>query len=220
MSMNQSSTQTPKRGVFIALEGIDGSGKTTQARLLADFLEEHGYKTVVLFEPTNGAYGTQLREQAKSGRVSPEEEFRLFLLDRQEDAENNILPALRKGKIVIIDRYMYSSMAYQGARGLDPEMIRKENEQVAPRADLVIYLRITVDISGERITRNRNDSLDHFEHAEYQKKVADIYDAMSENLHEFRTIDATTDILTVHHKVRTCALAVIQKFRNQTSRLQ
>lgn len=187
--------------MLIAVEGIDGSGKTTQAKLLVDYLTRNGFESVYLFEPTNGKYGRLIREQAKSGRVPPEEEFRLFLLDRKEDVETNIRPALEQKKIVVIDRYFYSSMAYQGARGLDPEMIRTENEKIAPRADLVIYLRIPPEKSSERIINKRNTLPDQFEELEYQAKVASIYEEMNQRLSEFKAVNASGDIQTVHKKI-------------------
>jgi dTMP kinase len=201
MSTNQSEQYALPRGIFVAIEGIDGSGKTTQARMLVEYLNNKGYKAIFLFEPTNQNYGARLREQARTGRVSPEEEFRLFLLDREEDVKLNIQPALDAGKIVVIDRYLYSSMAYQGARGLDPEMIRVENEKIAPRADIVLYLKIPVDIGRGRITKDRNDSLDLFESKEYQQKVADIYEDMVRSMPEFVVVDASGDLETVHEEI-------------------
>lgn len=201
MSIKQSPKKRLKKGLLIAIEGIDGSGKTTQAKLLVDYLRSQGYDSLYLCEPTEGKYGKKIRKHAKTRRVSAEEEFRLFLQDRKEDVEKNILPALLRGKIVVIDRYYYSSMAYQGARGVDPEMIRKENEKIAPRADLVIYLKLPVRKSCERITKKRASLLDQFETAEYQHQVARIYDQMSKSLPEFYTINAAKDIETVHKKV-------------------
>ncbi|MCD6384457.1 dTMP kinase [Candidatus Sumerlaeota bacterium] len=214
MSTSESQRPTLRRGVLIAIEGIDGSGKSTQARLLVDYLTRRGYESVYLFEPTDGKYGCQLRQQAKSGRVTPEEEFRLFLLDRKEDVENNIRPALEQNKIVVIDRYFYSSMAYQGARGIDPELIRTENEKIAPRADLVIYLRVPLEKSSERILKKRNTSLDQFEGFEYQKKVASIYEEMNRRLPEFRAVDASGDIQTVHKEITRIVEELLHCFKS------
>src|SRR5690606_18005812 len=124
-------------GRLIAFEGIDGSGKTTMARRIAATLSEAGYNAIYLCEPTNGPYGRQLRELFVSPAPrDPAKEFELFLKDRQEDVHQNIQPVLDAGGIVCIDRYYISSMAYQGALGIDPAVIQRENEAFAPAPDL------------------------------------------------------------------------------------
>lgn len=134
------------RGFFIVLEGIDGSGKTTQARLLAETLRHRGYEVALTREPSDGPLGIWLRRYLASSprRLSPEVELAWFLADRREHVEKIIRPALAEGKIVISDRYYYSSAAYQGARGLDPEAIIALNEAFAPQPDLVFLLELPV----------------------------------------------------------------------------
>ncbi len=113
-----------KKGCLVSIEGIDGAGKSTQIRLLDEWLRRSGIDAVILKEPTDGVYGRQIRQNAAAHKpVSPEEEMRLFMLDRREDVRHNILPALVAGKLVIMDRYYLSNIAYQGARGLDPAKI-------------------------------------------------------------------------------------------------
>ncbi|MCX7766722.1 MAG: dTMP kinase [Candidatus Sumerlaeia bacterium] len=214
MSIEQSQSKKIPRGLLIAIEGIDGAGKTTQAKKLVEYLKQKGYPGVYLYEPTHGKYGKRLRQQAQAGRVSPEEEFKLFLKDRKEDVKQNILPALSEGKIVILDRYYYSSMAYQGARGLDPEMIRKANERIAPRADMVLYLKLPIKKSAERILKKRNTALDKFEGESYQRRVARIYNKMSQYLPEFKTIDARGDEEAVHKKIVRQVMKLIKKTVN------
>src|SRR5437867_1133610 len=92
-------------GFLIAIEGIDGAGKTTQTQLLAGLLQDRGYEVVTTKEPTKGKWGTMLREKAKTGRLSPEEELNAFLNDRKEHIETIIRPNLEAGKVVIADRY-------------------------------------------------------------------------------------------------------------------
>src|SRR5690606_35569687 len=107
-------------------EGIDGSGKTTTARRIAETLSAAGYHAKYLREPTDGPHGRKLRElMTQPGERDVQEEFRLFLLDRREDVDQHIDPLLQAGGIVCIDRYYISSMAYQGALGLDPAHIRQ-----------------------------------------------------------------------------------------------
>jgi dTMP kinase len=129
-------------GLLVAIEGIDGAGKSTQVKRLATALDADGYGTVRTFEPTNGVWGSKLRQSASTGRLSPRDEFETFVKDRREHVENLIKPSLAAGKIVLIDRYYFSSMAYQGARGIDPEEIQRENEAFAPRPDLLVILEI------------------------------------------------------------------------------
>jgi len=169
------------RGVLIAFEGIDGAGKTSQAKLLCEALTGDGYKVLYLREPTDGPYGSRIRSLAQEGRdeISPMQEFRLFLDDRRQDVAENIKPALEKGCVVVIDRYFYSSIAYQGALGLDPEFINRENRKIAPCPDLVIYLSIPAEVAPARIEKSRGDSSNLFERLDYLKKVKSLFDTMT-----------------------------------------
>ncbi|MBN1901624.1 dTMP kinase [Candidatus Sumerlaeota bacterium] len=168
------------RGLLIAIEGIDGAGKTSQARLLRDALLHEGYDAIYLKEPTDGPYGMKIRALAIDGRhdITPFEEFELFLKDRRQDVEENIRPALEAGKIVVIDRYFYSSIAYQGALGLDPEFINRENRKIAITPDVMIYLYIPSDLSTHRIEKSRGDSVNLFEKIDYLEKVKAVFDSM------------------------------------------
>ena len=102
--------------MFIVFEGIDGTGKSTQVRLLAKALRELGQEVVTSKEPTDGPVGTRLRQSAEKGRLSPQEELDLFHQDRRDHVQSLIAPALERGDTVIVDRYFFSTMAYQGAR--------------------------------------------------------------------------------------------------------
>ncbi len=157
--------------MLIAVEGIDGSGKTTVAKRIVERLKNLGYNAVYLQEPTHGKYGRRIRESGR--RYDAEEEMKLFLLDRMEDVEKNIIPALKSGKIVVMDRYYYSNIAYQSARGIDPEKIRKMNEKIAPKPDLVILLDLDPEIGMERI--RRRGELSPFEDVGYLKKVREMF---------------------------------------------
>ena len=105
------------RGLLIAFDGIDGASKTTQVALLADFLASKG-ETIRSKEPTDGKWGQIIRNAAANGRLPLEEELRVLIEDRKEHVRDLILPALSKGKAVILDRYFYSTIAYQGSRGV------------------------------------------------------------------------------------------------------
>ena len=141
------------KGILVAIEGIDGAGKTTQAFKLRDYYRQLGIKTTYLKEPTNSEYGQQIRNLAIYGRnsISPEDELELFIKDRIYDCQYFIKPALQKKELVIIDRYYFSSIAYQGALGLDIEYILKRNEKIAVKPDIVIIIDVAVIIGLSRI---------------------------------------------------------------------
>lgn len=161
-------------GLFIVLEGIDGTGKSTQTRQLADWFRSLGREVVESREPTDGPWGRQLRASAATGRLSPEEELELFLRDRREHVEQVIQPALTEGKVVILDRYYFSTMAYQGARGFDPVEIRRRNEVFAPVPDLLFILDLDVDAALERIGV-RGDRANEFEKRDSLEKCREIF---------------------------------------------
>ncbi|MBE4747775.1 dTMP kinase [Corallococcus sp. ZKHCc1 1396] len=166
--------KTKKRGVLVAIEGIDGAGKTTQARLLEEALLSGGHKVVRTKEPTDGTWGRSLRESATKGRLPAEAELDLFLRDRREHVEKLIEPALAAGKVVIIDRYYFSTVAYQGARGMDPAELLKMNEAFAPPPDLLVILDVEPLIGIERI-RQRGDRQNDFEQASGLREAARIF---------------------------------------------
>ena len=109
-------------GKLITFEGIDGAGKSTQIRMFEEYLRNKGADALFLREPTAGKWGREIRSLLEKGdsAIPPEEAFRLFTLDRRENVEKNILPAIRAGKIVALDRYYFSSIAYQASLGTDP----------------------------------------------------------------------------------------------------
>jgi dTMP kinase len=161
-------------GLFIVLEGIDGTGKSTQTRLLADWFRQRGREVVASREPTDGPWGAKLRATAATGRLPAEDELQLLLRDRREHVEQLIAPALAAGKVVILDRYYFSTMAYQGSRGLDPAEIRRVNEAFAPRPDLLFILDLDVESALSRIG-GRGDTANEFEKSESLAKCRDIF---------------------------------------------
>jgi dTMP kinase len=198
-------------GLLIAFEGIDGSGKTTQARIAVDALNNRGYSAIYLREPTNGPFGTHLRELMVAGRekISPMEEFELFRSDREEDVRLNVLPALKSGKIVCMDRYYISSMAYQGALGLDPAFIRAENEKIAPPADLILYFAIPVEEGLARIVASRDAGQNLFEAREYQQKVTAMFDSFA--FPELVRCDALQPLTILHAEVLQHIMRAVSK---------
>ncbi len=115
-----------KKGAFICIEGLDGCGKTTQAKLLVEKLQK-SHNAVYTAEPSRGKIGTFIRNRILYGEKRPptDVEALLFAADRIEHVENEIKPALAQGQLVISDRYVYSSLAYQGSAGLSLEWIEK-----------------------------------------------------------------------------------------------
>jgi dTMP kinase len=161
-------------GMLIVFEGIDGTGKSTHAKRLASYFSSLGREVVLSHEPTNGPWGRKLRESASTGRLGAEEELEYFLRDRKEHVEQLINPSLADGKVVILDRYYFSTMAYQGLRGFDPEQIRQKNEAFAPVPDLLIVLDLDVDLALQRIT-GRGDQANHFEKREALEKIRETF---------------------------------------------
>lgn len=178
-----------RKGHLFVLEGIDGTGKTTLSHMLAERLVREGYAVELTREPSDGVWGRRIRESfLASARLGLQEECALFLLDRKDHVTQVILPSLRSGKVVVCDRYYFSTMAYQGARGANVEEIRIENEQIAPVPDMVFYLQLKPERALQRIQELRGDIPNNFESLEYLRKVAAIFDAM--DFPFFRCIDA------------------------------
>lgn len=168
-------------GRFVVLEGIDGTGKTTLCAALERRLRAAGREVVRSFEPTRSTpHGLRLRELAASGRegVTVEEEVDLFVADRTEHLARVIRPALDAGRIVLVDRYFYSTMAYQGARGADVAAIRRRHAAFAPEPDLLVLLELDVDEALRRITEKRGSTPDAFEGRDYLSRVKAIFAAI------------------------------------------
>lgn len=161
-------------GFLIAVEGIDGAGKTTQAHWVQERLTERKMTVIRTKEPTTGQWGQVLRDSALTGRLSLEEEVETFIKDRKEHVEQVILPSLRAGHVVIVDRYYFSTAAYQGARGIDPDELVRRNEEFAPEPDLLVLLDIDPKIGLERI-RTRGDRANHFEKTGTLRKAREIF---------------------------------------------
>ena len=164
------------KGRLIALEGIDGAGKSTQAELLAQALRAAGRVVMITREPTDGLHGAKIRRLSSEGaQLSPEEELDYFIADRREHVRDVISPGLARGEVVITDRYYLSNVAYQGARGLSPESILERNEALFPPPAPAILLQTSADLGLERV-RSRGGALNQaYEHEAFLERVAAIY---------------------------------------------
>lgn len=162
-----------RQGAFIVFEGIDGSGKSTHIRLLCHELRQQGYDVLRTSEPSRGRIGRFIREyvEHRRRRLSPEIEALLFAADRFEHVKQIIEPALKKGHIVISDRYLHSSLAYQGAEGVSPEWIREMN-RFALEPDLCILLDVRPETGLGRVRRRRRTV---FEVYTFQQRVRNLY---------------------------------------------
>ena len=160
-----------KRGVFICIEGLDGSGKTTQAGLLTKRLYK-SHNAVYTSEPSHCKTGTFIRECCLYGeeRLPTEAEALLFAADRIEHVQNEIAPALEEGKLVICDRYVYSSLAYQGSAGLSLDWIKTINAH-ALQPDFGIF----IDVAPERVLERLQRKKSVMETLETQQKVREVY---------------------------------------------
>lgn len=166
-----------RRGVFICVEGLDGCGKTTQAKLLVGRLSRD-YDAVYTAEPSKGPIGKFVKKRylhsGKRGQV--EVEALLFAADRVEHLKNEVLPALNEGKVVVSDRYVFSSFAYQGAAGLDLAWIEEVNKH-ALRPDLAVF----IDVEPETVVRRLKRKKSVMENLQTQVKVREVYMKYVEN---------------------------------------
>lgn len=167
-----------KRGVFICVEGLDASGKTTHARRLVRNLRRRGFDVVYTTEPSRGEVGRFVRKYIlqRKRRVPSVVEALLFAVDRVDHVEKRIKPALEEGKIVVSDRYVYSSLAYQGAAGLDLKWIEEINKLALP-PDLAIYIDVPPEVVVKRIRRKKSV----MERLETQRRVREVYMKFVEN---------------------------------------
>lgn len=200
---------TPQHGLLIVFEGIDGTGKSTQISLLERFLKNKGFKVTTTREPTQGPFGQRIRKLYQNRQaVTLEQELELFLSDRREHVETLIIPSLKKGRIVLCDRYYLSTAAYQGAAGLDPLMIIEQN-RFAPAPDLAFIFEIDPEESINRITISRGDHLNDFEQLESLKKVDKIFKEL--HFPYIRRIDGAQTIDQVSSLVRNHTIRLLDE---------
>lgn len=165
------------RGRLVVFEGIDGAGKTTQAHRLVETVKATGRTASYTKEPTDGVWGQKIRRSAEAERMPMEEELHAFLEDRREHVRDLLAPGLAAGEVIVLDRYYFSTAAYQGARGADPQEILRSNEAFAPPPDLLVFLDIPVEVAMERI-RRRGLGKNSFEKADALERSRQIFHAI------------------------------------------
>ena len=181
--------------MLIVLEGIDGCGKSTQVSLLVDRLRSIGIDTLKLREPTDGVHGIRLRSILNEEvQAEHDEILDLFVKDRKQHVSEKIEPALNSEKTVVMDRYYYSTMAYQSASGFSMEKIRADNS-FAPTPDLVLILDISAEDGVKRVLKDGN--ADRFEKEEFLNRVREQYLKLKDEPN-VQLIDASLDVKEVH----------------------
>jgi dTMP kinase len=183
-------------GILIAIEGIDGAGKTTLAEAIAAHLRGLGKSVVTSKEPTNGAWGQKIRQSAATGRMSLKDELHAFIEDRKEHVHYVIEPALAAGKVVILDRYFYSTIAYQGSRGGDVAAITELVFANAIQPKLVILLDVPAEIGLARVGI-RGDRPNAFERVESLTAARAVFQDLAERYPNVQLIDARSNTATV-----------------------
>jgi dTMP kinase len=195
-------------GLFITLEGGDGTGKSTQIALLQEWFESRGREVVRTFEPGGSEFGKEIREIVlhSRGHIEPRSEALLYAADRAHNIATIVRPALERNAVVIQDRYLDSSVAYQGAgRVLDPVEIRDlsmwATNGLVP--DLTVVLDLDPVVSRERLLAE-NKTFDRLESQEldFHIRVRDSYLAMAKaDPDRFLVLDATLDRLEIRDRI-------------------
>jgi len=161
------------KGLFIVFEGIDGSGKTTQSKLLFELFSKEGKQVIWTKEPTDGDIGSLLTNKYLKEVDLPIVDALLFAADREEHLKDVVIPALNQGKIVISDRYYHSTLAYQQAQGLELKWLLELNKNFI-KPDLTIIIDLEPEIAIERIEKDKKRKIEDrkkFEKLEFLKKV-------------------------------------------------
>ena len=205
MENNQLNTETLKKGLFITFEGGDGCGKTTQIKLLDEYLQSRGYKTLLTREPGSKGLGVKLREILLNydGEVSSTCESFLFLADRAQHVDCIIKPALQEDVIVLCDRHTDSTVAYQGyGRGLDIEQIRNLNKIATGGLipDLTIVLDVDVETSQSRVGKEK-DRMESAVIEFFERVRKGFLDIAKQEPERVKVVDSTQSIEEVHKQI-------------------
>lgn len=195
------------KGIFISVEGPDGSGKTTIIQMLKEKLEKEGYEIVATREPGGIEIAEQIRQvilDPENTAMDPRTEALLYAAARRQHLTEKVKPALEKGKIVLCDRFVDSSLAYQGyARGLGIDEVYTINqfaiESMMPK--LTLYFDVAPEIGLERINKNKGREVNRLdlEKLEFHQMVRQGYQLLAERFSDrIVTIDASKQLEAVY----------------------
>lgn len=204
-----------KRGRLIALEGPDGSGKTTQIELLEKYLKELGYEVVRTREPGGTEVSEKIREiilDNDNSNMNYMCEALLYAASRAQLVSEVIKPALTSGKMVICDRFVYSSMVYQGiGRGLGVERIKSINEAALDGLEADLTFMITIPYEEGLKRKKMQRTLDRLENGgnEFHKKVFEGYLDISKKCDKIEVIDGNRNVEAIHEDI----INVIKKIK-------
>lgn len=204
-----------ERGRLIALEGPDGSGKTTQIKLLEKYLKESGYEVVRTREPGGTKISEKIREiilDNDNCNMSYMCEALLYAASRAQLVNEVIKPALSLGKIVICDRFVYSSMVYQGiGRGLGMERIKSINEVALDGLEADLILMITIPYEEGLKRKKMQRSLDRLENGgnEFHKKVFEGYMDICRKYDKIEVVDGNRNVDEIHKDI----IQIIKKIK-------
>jgi len=188
-------------GDLIVLEGIDGSGKTTQAKLLFESEIFKGKNVLLTKEPTSWIIGSFLRKGLASKEVvDPRTMQLLFTADRSHHMENEVLPALRRGDYVISDRFAFSTIAYGAAFGVDRKWLESANKPFLDMVSACILIDIEPEVALKRIADSRKTST-YFEKIDTLKRIRKEYLAAVKSYPNFLVVDASKSIEDVTSEI-------------------
>ena len=208
-------------GKFITLEGIDGSGKSTQLRMLSGSLRERGVDPMITFEPGGTPLGRRLRDAflETEETVAPMAELLLFAADRAQHVEFMIKPALAEGRTVISDRYADATFAYQGAgRGFDEKTVNKAIKLATSglKPDLTLFFDIPISLALTRMNARgesgeKSNRMD-FETVEFYERVRDAYLGIATSEpRRFRIVDASGPMEEIQRHVLAIVVDLLER---------
>ena len=192
-----------RAGFFIVVDGIDGAGKSTQIARLSKIFSSSTRELVVSREPTDGKWGRMIRESATKGRLSAEDELQAFLEDRRDHCQRLIRPSLESGCIVLIDRYLYSTVAYQGLRdsshrpsnglsALQSDLLDSMRSEF-PTPDITFFFDLPVSLALQRIRQCRGDTPNEFEQESALTAIRNCFSSMTQICPETELVDCSGD---------------------------
>lgn len=219
-------TEIPHPGRLIVVEGIDGSGKSTQATLLRKYLESEGYPVVFTEWNSSDLVRETTRRAKKKQRLTPTTFSLLHATDFARRFHYQILPPLKAGMLVLADRYIYTAYARDGVRGLDSEWVRNLY-RFCVRPDIAFHFRVPIDVAMKRITAGR-PSLKYYEAGMdlglspdieesfrlFQTRIAEAYDTMAPEV-GFTIMDATRPVSEQQKAVRAQVARVLADYKTR-----